>query len=739
VAAVVFPLSGLENKPVRGVARILNPEGEVVATVNRRADLRKPEWVHTREGYSDKVLPPWTPVQAETKPGGTVEVRVWGRRYVFGPTPFPSRIETRGAEILNSPIALAGRADGRGIAWRNGRVRLLESSKTAASIEQTLENDRATVRVNTKIEYDGFMTFECEVKAKRAISLDELKLEIPLQTRHARLCYGHSVFPWNPKIPMKSFYSGALRGDQAFCFSPIIWLGDDDLGLAWYAESDEDWRYAEEFKAIEIFPSGETTTFRANLVNVATKLAGGEALHYKFALQATPVKPLLRDSWDLRIVRQEPYGLALDLPDRTVGGKPEAQFLAELGVRHLFTTVCDLWPYPLPVHERYSRLLHRLNDQVHAHGFKIYGYQIHERFPVLAPEWDINGLRMAQRPLSQYIPTTTPWDARPGPVGVKYGADSQGTQYFCAKSKALQDAYIHALARRLDEYGDDGVYLDGTPRPASCTNDLHGCGYRTKDGAIRPTYPVFANREFMRRIYTVVKQRKPEGVVDVHSSFMYNPASLAYADVMWTGEQWWHFKSTGRSPGYISGAFPLEKFRTEFTGRQIGVAAETLHYRLGSYMKVAAISLLHDVPVRPSMAFSSFGGRGGSKPNEMSDYFKVMTKLWKMRDQFGAKEAEKLFYWNNQDYVRVSPEKCYATLLKHPKNGVLAFISNLRRDKQGVTVEFSLDKLGLGGKKLDVFDALTNAPIVLSADARISVSLGSEEWTYVWLRPRDGE
>jgi len=39
--------------------------------------------------------------------------------------------------------------------------------------------------------------------------------------------------------------------------------------------------------------------------------------------------------------------------------------------------------------------------------------------------------------------------------------------------------------------------------------------------------------------------------------------------------------------------------------------------------------------------------------------------------------VEKLFYWKNRDYVRVSPEKCYATLLKHPENGVLAFISNL--------------------------------------------------------------
>jgi hypothetical protein len=34
----------------------------------------------------------------------------------------------------------------------------------------------------------------------------------------------------------------------------------------------------------------------------------------------------------------------------------------------------------------------------------------------------------------------------------------------------------------------------------------------------------------------------------------------------------------------------------------------------------------------------------------------------------------------------VLPDKCYATLLKHQTNGVLALVSNLRRDAQTVTV-----------------------------------------------------
>ena len=55
---------------------------------------------------------------------------------------------------------------------------------------------------------------------------------------------------------------------------------------------------------------------------------------------------------------------------------------------------------------------------------------------------------------------------------------------------------------------------------------------------------------------------------------------------------------------------------------------------------------------------------------------------------------------------------------------------------QTVTVQFNLDKLNLRGHKLDVFDVLTNEPVDMTPDGKLSVSLGSEEWMYVWLRPK---
>jgi len=296
---------------------------------------------------------------------------------------------------------------------------------------------------------------------------------------------------------------------------------------------------------------------------------------------------------------------------------------------------------------------------------------------------------------------------------------------------ALHDACLHSLGKRLDLLGDDGVYLDGSGQTPPCQNVSHGCGYMLEDGSIRPTYPVFAVHKFMQRIYRTVKKRNADNVIDLHCSFGYNPPASAYADVIWTGEQWFHLRGTGTS--HMVSELKFDMFQTEFMGTATGTAAETLAYRLGPQMKVAAISLLHDVPVRGSTDGLDQQAKGRSP--DKADYTQILVKLWALRDQFGAKDAEKLSYWNNQSYVSLSPKDSYATLLKHPTNGVLAVISNLSRDAQTVNVTFNLENLGLKDQRLDAINALVNEPVNLSTDGRLSIPLGSEEWTYVWLKP----
>jgi hypothetical protein len=116
-------------------------------------------------------------------------------------------------------------------------------------------------------------------------------------------------------------------------------------------------------------------------------------------------------------------------------------------------------------------------------------------------------------------------------------------------------------------------------------------------------------------------------------------------------------------------------------------------------------------------------------------YFTLVPKLWKLRDDFGASEAEKLFYYENQDYVTVKGEQGYATLLKHPRNGTLALVSNLSRSNQELIVSFNLDRLGLSPAAIRAVDPLSGKDVPITSDGKVTLLLGSEEWKYLWLKP----
>jgi len=114
----------------------------------------------------------------------------------------------------------------------------------------------------------------------------------------------------------------------------------------------------------------------------------------------------------------------------------------------------------------------------------------------------------------------------------------------------------------------------------------------------------------------------------------------------------------------------------------------------------------------------------------------VLPALWRMADEFGRKEARWLPYWKNAEYVAAGPEGAYVSLYLHPKNGVLAVISNLSRKEQEVSVRLNLDRLGLRGGPL-AGKALFGKNIEIARDGVIKMRLPSLGWKAVWIRPRE--
>ena len=297
------------------------------------------------------------------------------------------------------------------------------------------------------------------------------------------------------------------------------------------------------------------------------------------------------------------------------------------------------------------------------------------------------------------------------PRGGRYHRKPDQQAYIVCYKSAWQDYVAWSIAKVMDEYDVDGVYLDGTAHPWACANELHGCGYAGTGGKRYHTYGIFAAREMMRRIYAIVKARKPNGQINVHNSTMMVIPSLAWATSTWDGEQ---FGGIDRGPQFEE-LLPLDAFRAEFMGQQWGVPAEFLCYnRPYTQREALAFTLLHDVLVRSAAD---------------------CPKLWRAMDAFGRPQATWLPYWENRDDVQTRPTAVKASLYTRGELGLMAVVSNLSNATVDARVTLALSRLGLAGRALQATDVLAGAPMELDADA-LALELGPMQWRLIHVEPR---
>lgn len=663
----------------------------------------KPDWLGSREGITDEVLPPWTPLRVEPlaaeSAGGSAGVAIscWGRTYRFAGAIFPTAVETDGRELLTGPMRLLARVIGEPEEWKAQPIAVAEQTPARVCLTQVVAGKHLSITANTQVEYDGAIRIDWELRPHGPLRLEELTLEIPLKAEHASLLYYYPNYAksWSEHRPRALGDAGFVDG-----FLPVISLGDEERGLMWFCESDEHWLSDSPDQAVEIRREGDTVAMRLRIVDkpVALSPAGqkGASLHYTFGLLATPVKPVVEDAWDYRTfhISQSTFGVGT----RLKVSDADLDRLAALGVKtvafHEHWT--DIESY---TETAYGDDLRSLVARCHARGIKLllyFGFLMSDK----AAEWEEYSDDCLLEPRSGYFGYNYP----PQPI--------QNALIVCYRS-VWQDFLVHGIGRVMDEYDIDGVYLDGTSTPfGGCKNQRHGCGYVRPDGTVAPTYALFPIRETLRRIYTVVRSRKPDGQVNVHqSAFMTN--ALPYFTSYWDGE---HLSAAEGETA--TGRLSLDMFRAEFMGHQWGVPAEFLHSSsLGlTYWQACGLSVLHDVPTRPVSV----------------DQLEQVSRLWRVFDEFGRKEAEWLPYWRNPGCVAVEPEGCRVSLYRHPTRGVLAVVFNASGREQEARVAFDLPALGLNAANVE--DAFTGENVAMQ-DVTVQLRLAYLDWRLLWLRP----
>jgi hypothetical protein len=624
---------------------------EVVAAVTARGGpafevrselvVPRTEWLGNGLGLEDRVLPPWTPMEAD----GT-NVNCWGRQYRFGGV-LPTQVTTAGAEVLSRPIALNLRSGDQTAAWRDERARLMASSATRAELTTegvaTLGDAATRFRTTIQAEYDGFVLIELTCDSPADLPAEELSLEIPVKAQNAlyRHRYASSWIPTSGNVPERT---GVV--DKS-AWIPFAWLGDNDRGLFWCMESDQAWPNGKAENAFEIVRQGDEIVMRLKLLAKGQRLPADWKL--VLGLQATPVKPIPKDWRKWRM-------------SSALGGQ---QAMTRQNV-HI------VWPqansedslaafgYPEARNpERFAEQISKLHEQ----GLKAVPYLCLTYIREDIPEWQFHESLWAMGSVDPSIPDAG-WKhtfAMVSPNGPGYA------DFIMAKTKAF-----------LEQYGIDGAYHDQT-HPYMSSAVAAGVGYE-RDGRAYTGTPILGYRALYRRDYAIIKSLPRETFTQAHMSGKVTIPVLAYDDSYLDGE---HFREVVKD-SYLD-VMSLDSFRCEYMGRQWGLMPFFLPEFRAPWIDqveptrgMMALLLIHDTGVWPIWCNA-----------------KVVDEAYRAMDAFGFVDSEFLPYFGEQPPAATDLPDVYVSAYRRDDGQALLVIANLGREERTGAVRLDLKRLAV--------------------------------------------
>ena len=600
-----------------------------------------------------KIPAPFIPLRAETS-NYEHTVHVIDRDYTIGVDGMLTSVKSQGVELLAAPMRVVCIEDGEPANWdmnypeNESESFIMRRSDEEIVICGAKQSDRFIIDTCYNINYDGCMSIDltlmtrgktvpqcfgiAEVKPTR-FKLDRLWLEIPLKAEAVKLLH---MFPNSPLtladgtvVPQNGMSMSAKvpAQDAAMPFKAIFWLGDEERGLGWFAEREQNWQPADPNRAMEIVHDGDTVILRARLLDShpVTWTADYERgmnylpVEFAFGFHATPVKPYPKQPY-LHNAFHLDCGIKVkgNYIDVLAGRYDE---LKEKGVTTLILhekwNKCQNW---FELSEFTTHQIKTIVDECHKRGIKVltyFGYEL----STMSPEWS----RLRKKVV--YTHSSGRMAGGAGLSGGWWRVPFQRDYMVCYHSE-YADCFIDGITKIMDECHIDGVYLDGTNYIRPCCNEEHGCAWYDHDGNLKGTYTIHANRELFKRLYDAVTSRG--GHINVHSSVLMNYTVLPYIHQIWDGESLQFGLMHGQTED-----INLDHFRTEYTGRNMGVPVEFLAYEnrpLWTFEKALGAAVLHGVLPRP---------------NDIGWPLTMMSRVWKIFDAYPIEKAEWMPYWSN--------------------------------------------------------------------------------------------
>ncbi len=432
-----------------------------------RKDPQQMHWLGNHIGEDDRLLKPFTPLSVQDG-----VIYGYEKEITLSGTGLPATIKARGINLLSSPIYLRGQ-------WRNEPFSIegMKKYPQQGEVSDTQVNytARATggplaLKTDYHLEYDGTakitLRFSPLEKGGR-IALDNLQMVIPFSKEASTYMMANGL------DFRASNHVGKIPGDGTVgtvwssrevpaqkmtvgSFVPIVHIGNRSCGLTWFADSDQGWWPSDKKPAIEI---ERTADGRVDLV-------------FNFASEQE----------ELSGERVITFGLCT-VPSRPINDYKSPAVVPGFG----YEQESGKWDPAVSKERVYAR-----------------------QYPDNMKKWnELNGLMVK---FDDYMmPYTEQSPADYFADDWQYLSADWADNPFC---KSVNDYRLYWTERWIKEGKLDGYYLDNICARLNYNTHL-GTAYVLPDGRIQPGFDLWAKRDYVKRLRTVLAEIPP-GVDDLH-------------------------------------------------------------------------------------------------------------------------------------------------------------------------------------------------------------------------------
>ena len=680
--------------------------GKVSESVHRPAT---PEWFGHDLGKTAKTPWGYEPIKCHDDGFGLVL-----RKYVMADRPFPQQIVARGEPLLAGPVELTGIAQGKPLARRYGKLQLRTQTDTEAHFEQELQANGLTMKIRGQLEFDGLIKYDVELTpTSGTATVDKLVLSIPVLAKYVRW-YAHQALSTDfAGCPCPAYPYGALSDffkDHPKGWLPFTWamyLGCRDRGIEWVAESDRYWSPENEQQMIRVTKGDDRVTMAFHFVTEPIELKSPRTI--SFGIQTTPIRRYTRERYYR--FRKTPLSYRPD-PDwkqfeRSLGefnrlGFNYYNIYINASALNLFSNARYYDEKTLSNFTRYARSVHR-----GGHKLVYYcGYGL----PHGLPNDDTFGNEMRMEPVKP-----SGWYNHASPFA---------------------DYWLHSVKFMCDHCDLDGVQTDGLPVVPFMSNPTYDLEWARR-GRRHGTYPVFAVRELMKRLYIMLKFELARGKEGFHTVHCDRPPVYCidgWGDLALSGEAHHHTVTSLRE------LFP-DRYGVFYDTLDQGVAP----YALWSYGRDVAVTRnmaytlhhLHGVRVGYAARLGAYG-----PSYEITGGFTAEAEMW---HRFNLADTEFRPYWRHPGLATVESDDLEVELPKaeicvsafvRPGKEALLIVANLARVGYTLKIAPNLSALSLPGdlSQYHVRDPIHRCGIYTRPKLRIDIH--PQRWRAILLRKR---